>query len=241
MPYSTEYFDNPSDGEESPSSLLSDNEEEYVPEQSLENEKVGEENEVQSSLYGDSDDEYVPPPPPEEEDSDADDDVDSLISENDDNPVGPPLEDNQLMNDYYGDDDDDDDDDEDESDNYLQKFDQLNKKNIIQEYHPELVTHNNDEVETLSRIVRNEQGIIIDPLHKTLPFLTKYEKARILGERAKQLNMGAKPLVEIGPEVIDGYLIALKEFQEKKIPFVIKRPMPNGGCEYWKFKDLEVI
>ena len=62
-----------------------------------------------------------------------------------------------------------------------------------------------------------------------------------MGERAKQLNMGAKPLVEIGPEVIDGYLIALKEFQEKKIPFVIKRPMPNGGCEYWKFKDLEVI
>ena len=241
MPYSTEYFDNPSDGEESPSSLLSDNEEEYVPEQSLENEKVGEENEVPSSLFGDSDDEYVPPPPPEEEDSDADDDVNSLISENDDNPIGRPLEDNQLMNEYYGDDDDEDDDDEDESDNYLQKFDQLNKKNIIQEYHPELVAHNNDEVETLSRIVRNEQGVIVDPLHKTLPFLTKYEKARILGERAKQLNMGAKPLVEIGPEVIDGYLIALKEFQEKKIPFVIKRPMPNGGCEYWKFKDLEVI
>ena len=52
--------------------------------------------------------------------------------------------------------------------------------------------------------------------------------------------MGAKPLVEIGPEVIDGYLIALKEFQEKKIPFVVKRPMPNGGCEYWKVSDLEL-
>ena len=74
-----------------------------------------------------------------------------------------------------------------------------------------------------------------------MPFITKYEKARILGERAKQINMGAKPLIEIGPEVMDGYLIALKEFQEKRIPFVIKRPMPNGGCEYWKFKDLEVI
>ena len=159
-----------------------------------------------------------------------------------DNPIRPGLQEDEIINEYYGDDDDDDDDDdEDESDNYLQKFDQLNKKNIIQEYHPELVAHNNDEVETLSRIVRNEQGVIIDPLHETLPFLTKYEKARILGERAKQLNMGAKPLVEIGPEVIDGYLIALKEFQEKKIPFVIKRPMPNGGCEYWKFKDLEVI
>ena len=38
MPYSTEYFDNPSDGEES-LVVCYDNEEEYVPEQSLENEK----------------------------------------------------------------------------------------------------------------------------------------------------------------------------------------------------------
>jgi len=53
--------------------------------------------------------------------------------------------------------------------------------------------------------------------------------------------MGAKPLVELGSEVMDGYLIAKKEFELKKIPFIIKRPMPNGGCEYWKFKDLESI
>ena len=41
--------------------------------------------------------------------------------------------------------------------------------------------------------------------------------------------------------VIDGYLIALKEFEEKKIPFIIKRPLPNGGCEYWKAADLEIL
>jgi len=78
-------------------------------------------------------------------------------------------------------------------------------------------------------------------LHRTFPFITKYERARILGERAKQLNSGAKPLVEVSPNVIDGYLIALTEFEQKRIPFIIKRPLPNGGCEYWKFKDLEVI
>ncbi len=104
-----------------------------------------------------------------------------------------------------------------------------------------MLQHNHYEIEALTQIIRNEQGIIIDPLHKTLPFITKYEKARILGERAKQLNMGAKPLIEIGSEVIDGYLIACKKFTEKKIPFIIKRPMPNGGCEYWKFKDFEII
>lgn len=125
--------------------------------------------------------------------------------------------------------------------NYLQKFDDNINKNIISEYHPELQTHNTLEIEALSRVVRDENGIIIDPLHRTVPFITRYEKARIIGERAKQLNCGAKPMIEIDPSVIDGYLIALKEYEEKKIPFIIKRPLPNGGCEYWKIDDLEQL
>jgi len=142
---------------------------------------------------------------------------------------------------YASDYDDDSDDYDSDDDNYLQKLDDTNRKNIIHEFHPELLQHNHYEIEALVRVIRNQNGVIVDPLHKTIPFITKYERARILGERAKQINMGAKPLVEIGPEIIDGYLIAEKEFSEKKIPFIIKRPLPNGGCEYWKFKDLEVI
>lgn len=133
------------------------------------------------------------------------------------------------------------DEDEDDDDDYFQRLDELNKSDIVNKYHPELLINNNNEIELLSIIKRNEQGVIIDPLHKTVPFITKYERARVLGERAKQLNMGAKPLVEVGPEVIDGYLIALKEYEDKKIPFILKRPLPNGGCEYWKLKDLELI
>ena len=101
--------------------------------------------------------------------------------------------------------------------------------------------HNNDEINTLCTVVRNKHGIIIDPFHKTLPFLTKYEKTRILGERASQLNLGGKPYINIDPSIIDGYLIALKELEEKKIPYIIRRPLPNGGCEYWKLKDLEIL
>ena len=137
-----------------------------------------------------------------------------------------------VNNNNDSDGDNDSDRDSDDEDNYLQKLDDLNKKNIIQEYHPELLHHNHSEIEAFTRIVRDEKGVIIDPLHKTLPFITKYERARILGERAKQLNMGAKPLIDIGPEIIDGYIIAEKEYVEKKIPFIVKRPMPNGGCEY---------
>ena len=136
--------------------------------------------------------------------------------------------------------DDDDDSDTDDED-YLHKLDDSVRKNIIGEYHPEMIQHNDEEVETLCKIVRDEDGTIIDPFHKTLPFVTKYEKARILGERAKHINSGAKPFITIEKHIIDGYLIALREFEEKKIPFIIRRPLPNGGSEYWKLADLQII
>lgn len=138
-------------------------------------------------------------------------------------------------------DDDDYEDDDEEGEKYLQKLDDSTKQNIIGQYHPELQQHNHDEIETLSIVVRDSEGTVIDPLHKTLPFLTKYEKARILGERAKQIDAGAIPLVEIDADVIDGYLIALAELEQKKIPFIVKRPLLNGGCEYWKLRDLEFL
>jgi len=223
-------MDHISDDEISVSSLVSDDGQEPPVENKHE----------EAPVYDSDDDEFVPPPPPDDEDDE--DDEESVASNNnivdevgsgDDDHFAPNIE---NYNSDYSDDEEDD-----EEDDYLQKLENINKKNMIKEHHPELLHHNHFEIEALTRVVRNTQGIIIDPLHKTLPFITKYERARILGERAKQINMGAKPLIEIGPDVIDGYLIAENEFTQKKIPFIIKRPMPNGGCEYWKFKDLESI
>ena len=108
-------------------------------------------------------------------------------------------------------------------------------------YHPEIKQINYKELLTLSNITRNKKGIIIDPLHKTLPFLTRYEKAKILGQRAKQINHGSTPFVEVPSNIIDGHTIALMELNQQKIPFIIRRPMPNGTSEYWKVKDLKVI
>jgi DNA-directed RNA polymerase I, II, and III subunit RPABC2 len=218
----------PSDDEISVSSLVSNEEQENV------------EGGVNEATIESDDDSFVPPPPPPEEDDDNES-IESL-QENDEEDIEDDKSSASVAPiDYSSEYNEDDSDDSDDDDDYLKKLDELNKKNIIQEFHPELLQHNHFEIESLTRIVRNEQGTIIDPLHKTLPFITKYEKARILGERAKQINMGAKPLIEIGQEIIDGYIIAEMEYKEKKIPFIIKRPMPNGGCEYWKFKDLETI
>jgi DNA-directed RNA polymerase I, II, and III subunit RPABC2 len=93
----------------------------------------------------------------------------------------------------------------------------------------------------LSVVTKDGDGIIIDPLHRTIPYLTKYEKTRILGQRSKQIESGAKPLVKVPENVIDSYVIAELELREKKIPFVIRRPIPGGACEYWNLKDLENI
>jgi DNA-directed RNA polymerases I, II, and III subunit RPABC2 len=137
--------------------------------------------------------------------------------------------------------DDEDDDEDDDGTEYLRKFDDSMRKSVISEHHTELFQHNMDEIEALCVTVRDKNGIIIDPLHRTLPFLTKYERARILGERAKQINAGAPPMVPVADDIIDGYLIALKELESKSIPFIIKRPLMNGGCEYWRLQDLELL
>ena len=134
-----------------------------------------------------------------------------------------------------------DDDDEDSDENYLQKFDRELTKNYITDFHTECLNHNYDEIKCLSNVTRDEYNIIIDPLHKTLPFLTKYEQARVLGQRAKQIECGAKPLVKVPENIIDSYIIAKLELEQKKIPFIIRRPIPNGGSEYWNLKDLELI
>jgi DNA-directed RNA polymerase I, II, and III subunit RPABC2 len=65
--------------------------------------------------------------------------------------------------------------------------------------------------------------------------------ARILGERAKQLSIGADPLIKVDEYIVDEYSIALLELKEKKIPFIIERPLPNGKSEFWKLEDLEII
>lgn len=134
-----------------------------------------------------------------------------------------------------------DDDASDDGTNYLRKFDSEMRDNYITSHHHEMMQLNAAEVESLVRVVRNADGAIVDGIHKTMPFLTKYEKTRILGQRAKQLNQGAQPLIPVDKKIIDGYLIAQLELQQKALPFIIRRPLPGGKSEYWRLSDLELI
>ncbi|KJX96824.1 unnamed protein product [Zymoseptoria tritici ST99CH_1A5] len=71
----------------------------------------------------------------------------------------------------------------------------------------------------------------------TTPYMTKYERARVLGTRALQISMGAPVLVDVESET-DPLQIALKELREKKIPLVVRRYLPDGFYEDWTCEEL---
>ena len=132
--------------------------------------------------------------------------------------------------------------DEEDEDDLYQKFENYSVLEDLEEKHPEIRSANMDEIKVLSKVVRNEEGIIVDPFHTTAPFLTKYEKTRVIGTRAEQIERGAPPFIkDLDENIIHGRTIAIQEFEKKLIPFIIARPLPNQGVEYWKLQDLEVI
>ncbi|KAK9823471.1 hypothetical protein WJX72_002971 [[Myrmecia] bisecta] len=71
----------------------------------------------------------------------------------------------------------------------------------------------------------------------TTRYMTKYERARILGTRALQISMNAPVMVELNGET-DPLDIAVKELREKKIPFTVRRYLPDGSYEDWSVEEL---
>jgi DNA-directed RNA polymerase I, II, and III subunit RPABC2 len=71
----------------------------------------------------------------------------------------------------------------------------------------------------------------------TTPYMTKYERARVLGTRALQISMNAPVLVDLEGET-DPLQIAMKELTQKKLPLVIRRYLPDGSYEDWGCDEL---
>ena len=80
-----------------------------------------------------------------------------------------------------------------------------------------------------------------DSNHKSQPFLTQYEKTRILGFRTNQLAQGALPYVAVPEHIRNPIDIAKMELEQRRLPFIIKRPMPDGSFEYWRLSDLMIL
>lgn len=71
----------------------------------------------------------------------------------------------------------------------------------------------------------------------TTPYMTKYERARVLGTRALQISLNAPVLVDIEGET-DPLQIAMKELAQRKIPLVLRRYLPDGSYEDWGCDEL---
>jgi DNA-directed RNA polymerase I, II, and III subunit RPABC2 len=115
-----------------------------------------------------------------------------------------------------------------------------NTKQLLTHFHSQEIFPDFADVAKLIAVHREDDGTVKPDLtHQTLPFFTKYELSRVLGLRAKQINAGAHVFVET--DSVDGYEIACKELKEKKLPFIIRRRLPDQTFEYWNANELENI
>ena len=75
-------------------------------------------------------------------------------------------------------------------------------------------------------ITSKNNEVVIGP-----PMLTRFEKARIMGARALQLSLGAPPFISISKNTSTSLEIAMEELNERLIPIVIRRVLPNGDYQ----------
>lgn len=97
----------------------------------------------------------------------------------------------------------------------------------------------------MSTIIEDFNDILknYDPSrNRTNNILSKYEKVKIIGIRAEQLQRGASPYIAIDEsKPFDARQIAKMELHAHKIPFMISRKMPDGRVEYWRLDDMIIL
>ena len=100
----------------------------------------------------------------------------------------------------------------------------------------------NENIEEEQKVISYDEIINkkINKKKKTVPFLNKFEKARLLGVRIQQLSAGAQP--KINTEGLNSIVeVVNEELIQRKIPLIIKRNLPNGESEEWKLEEFEKV
>ena len=131
------------------------------------------------------------------------------------------------------------------------------EEDVGEELEEELTEAETDERADLNKLVQQHPNIWIpfeeavkevlipsgptDKHHRTYPFLSNYEKTQLLSLRTSQIEKGAHPYVAVPEGVTSSYEIAKMELKEKKLPYILKRPLPNGTYEYWRLTDIVIL
>ncbi len=110
-------------------------------------------------------------------------------------------------------------------------------------HHPEMIIRYAEAIDPLIPLKAAPPGAL-DEKHTSPPFLTVYERTKILGTRANQIADGARSF--INPAAIPAHItnpldIAKLELEQRLLPFIIERPMPDGTFEYWRLSDLLIL
>lgn len=94
-------------------------------------------------------------------------------------------------------------------------------------------------------IFRTEVAAALSQPRVTRGYFTKYEYTTLVATRAQQLAEGAKPLVELtGLKQSDPlfvWTVAKREIEQQKLPFVVRRQLPDGTAEFWSAQEMEVM
>jgi DNA-directed RNA polymerase I, II, and III subunit RPABC2 len=94
-------------------------------------------------------------------------------------------------------------------------------------------------------VFRKDVAEMIKQPRITRPFFTKYEYTKLIAIRAEQLAQGAKPLIDLkGMKTSDPmfvWSVAKKEVADRKLPFIIRRQLPNNTSEFWSAQEMEIM
>ena len=80
-----------------------------------------------------------------------------------------------------------------------------------------------------------------DPYHKSMPFLSVFERTKILGMRTNQLAQGARPYIVVPEHITNVLDIARLELEQRRLPIIIKRHMPDGTYEKFRLSDMIIL
>jgi len=114
------------------------------------------------------------------------------------------------------------------------------KTQVLLDQHPE-IWPDYEETVLEKLVIRDAYPPTKDAAHTTYPFLTLYERTKILSLRASQLAHGSQPFIDVPEYLTDVYEVAKAELEAKRLPYILKRPLPDGNYEYWRLADLMIL
>jgi DNA-directed RNA polymerase subunit K/omega len=111
---------------------------------------------------------------------------------------------------------------------------------VLYKFHPETILDYAEKV--LPQVpIQEVPPLKGDKKHISQPFLSIFEKTKILGFRSNQLAQGARAYIVVPEHITNTLDIARMELEQRRLPYIIKRPMPDGTFEYWRLSDLMLI